>query len=218
VAGYLEESYYTVRKWWSLVKEGPWFAEVTDRGKLGFRVRMADDWLEWRAIKSPSSNGQMHNYALEGDEIAVNARSNDDEIHNRAFEHSGNKVLMESDQAPTPTQPPRASRTPDRAMVMMVGKGIKSEKALNEIASMGLDLMTVEQSIDNLLADRTGIGAIVKLLQSNPPEPGKPYPRSRAPAGRVTVDLPPVPERPSKTVLSASERRQLLEQHRNGSS
>jgi hypothetical protein len=68
-------------------------------------------------------------------------------------------------------------------VMMMVGKGIKSEKALNEIASMGLDLITVEQSIDNLLADKTGIGAIVKLLQSNPPEPGKPYPRARAPNG-----------------------------------
>lgn len=79
-------------------------------------------------------------------------------------------------------------------VMMMMGKGIKSERNLNEIASMGLDLATVEQSIDNLLADRTGIGAIVKLLQSNPPEPGKPYPRARAPAALApgpTATRPP---------------------------
>jgi hypothetical protein len=40
-------------------------------------------------------------------------------------------------------------------MMMMAGKGIKSAKALNAIASMGLDLATVEQSIDNLFAAPT---------------------------------------------------------------
>ena len=63
---------------------------------------------------------------------------------------------------------------------MLMEKGIKSPKAANDIATMGLDYTTVVESIDNLLADRTSIPAIVGFLRSNPPEPGKPYPRKRS--------------------------------------
>lgn len=110
VAGYLEESYYTVRKWWSLVKDGPWFAEVTDRGKLGFRVRMADDWIEWRIFNSPSSNDQMHDYAFQSDEIVVNSFSNENEMPNRVFQAPAYKVLHDDHEAPPPP-PARAEET-----------------------------------------------------------------------------------------------------------
>ncbi len=102
VAGDLDESYYTVRKWWAAVKGGPWFSEVVDRGRLGFRIHMADDWLEWRGgVKSPSSNGEVPKQVLEDDEgpiqMPVNARSSASEVPTAVLENSGNKVLM-SDQ------------------------------------------------------------------------------------------------------------------------
>lgn len=111
VAGYLDESYYTVRKWWSLVKDGPWFVEVVDRGKRGFRIRMADDWLEWRGFKSQSNDDEMHDRASNDSnsptEIAVKSPSNENEMHNPVFDASGIKVLhsdqgSEEDSSPLP--------------------------------------------------------------------------------------------------------------------
>ncbi len=46
-----------------------------------------------------------------------------------------------------------------------------------------LDVETVKVSIENQLADKVTIGAIVRWLREDPPEPGKPYPRARAPNG-----------------------------------
>lgn len=54
-----------------------------------------------------------------------------------------------------------------------------------------LDVETVRQSIENQLADKLTIGAIVKWLREDPPEPGKPYPRARAPSGSVPMPTKP---------------------------
>jgi hypothetical protein len=43
-----------------------------------------------------------------------------------------------------------------------------------------LDLETIRQSIENLIADNVPKGTIVNRLRSRPPAPGKPYQRSRA--------------------------------------
>lgn len=102
-------------------------------------------------------------------------------------------------------------------VMMMVSKGIKSEKVLNDIASMGLDPPTVEESIDNLLADKTSIGAIVKLLLTTPPEPGKPYPRARAPAAALPAATRPNLPDPSE-VVSSDRLRDLLKRDRNAAS
>jgi hypothetical protein len=232
----LGKPYGTVRDWWKGLKGGPFFAEITPKGRQGWLVRFAPRWLDWRILQ--------HNYPDRRDfsdqepvsaEISADTPSRRDLSDEDANPAEKGEVLSQfdrrdfsgerlhkgthDDQESSSSQPPRASDPPNRAMMMMMaGKGIKSAKALNAIASMGLDLATVEQSIDNLLADQTDIGAIVGLLKTAPPEPGKPYPRARAPAPRAPRGLPAAPERPSKPVLSAAERRQLLEQHRNGSS
>lgn len=72
-------------------------------------------------------------------------------------------------------------RTPNREMVMMLmKKGVKSSKVANEIAMLDLDLGTVEQSIDNLIADKASIEAVIGFLRTNPPEKDMPYPRAAA--------------------------------------
>lgn len=42
--------YGTIRDWWRMLREGPFFCEQIDRGKRGWIVRMADDWLDWRVM------------------------------------------------------------------------------------------------------------------------------------------------------------------------
>lgn len=94
VADYLDESYYTVRKWWSLVKDGPWFCEVIDRGKRGFSVHMHDDWLEWRTVKSSSSVGQVPNLVLDDDQEKPAERSSAGEMHDLVLEETDNADEM----------------------------------------------------------------------------------------------------------------------------
>lgn len=192
VAGYLDESYYTVRKWWSAVKDGPWFAEVTDRGKRGFRVRMADEWLEWRAFKSSSSDGQMHNPVLDENERAVNAPSIQNEMHNPVLEAPAYKVLQDDQNPPPPTTPQPARdqagggggrRKPSDLERLFGSYGIGTAHDLADLYEReypDLDLETIRQSCENVFERGHEHAAyrLMRRLKSSPPEPGKPYPRA----------------------------------------
>jgi hypothetical protein len=48
----MEEPYQNMKRWWSLLREGPFFAEAIDRGKKGWRVRFKDVWIDWRILKA----------------------------------------------------------------------------------------------------------------------------------------------------------------------
>lgn len=90
-----------------------------------------------------------------------------------------------------------------------------SSKAL-EIAQSGHDSTTVLQSLDNMLADGKAanrdhdltIGNFINRLKLTPPEPGKPYQRTRATAkgAPLTATKPNIPER---TVAPAEMLRQV---------
>jgi Helix-turn-helix domain len=95
---------------------------------------------------------------------------------------------------PTPVSAEKERKTPDREMVMMLmAKGVKSSKVANEIATMGLDIPTVAQSIDNLIADNAKIEAVIGFLRMNPPEKGTPYPRAASRASPITTTRPIIP-------------------------
>ena len=103
-------------------------------------------------------------------------------------------------------------------MMMMAGKALRRQGPERNRLD-GIGSRHFQAGIDNLLANQTDIGAVWGAAQDRAsPEPGSPYPRARAPAPRAPVCPSAAPERPSKPVLSAAERRQLLEQHHNGSS
>lgn len=51
-AGALGRPYRTVKEWWRLLREGPFFSSVRDRGKLGFVVTFDRDWIEWRVLET----------------------------------------------------------------------------------------------------------------------------------------------------------------------
>lgn len=89
--------------------------------------------------------------------------------------------------------------------MMLMAKGVKSSKVANEIAMMGLDFATVEQSIDNLLADnQTKIEAVIGFLRTNPPEKDKPYPRATPRASpKNGIPTPTKPIRPPDMLTPA---------------
>jgi hypothetical protein len=50
-AGDMDTDYRTMRRWWKDVSGGPFFREVIDRGRHGYRVRFKDGWLDWRILQ-----------------------------------------------------------------------------------------------------------------------------------------------------------------------
>jgi len=54
----LNVSYRTIKDWWKLLKEGPFFCEQIDRGKRGWVVRMADDWIDWHVMGNNYPNSR----------------------------------------------------------------------------------------------------------------------------------------------------------------
>lgn len=44
----------TVRRWWDALKTSAFIAEIVDRGRRGFEVRIADRWLAWRILEARS--------------------------------------------------------------------------------------------------------------------------------------------------------------------
>lgn len=218
----LDTPYETVRNWWQLLKPMGIVTIKEDHGKQGYLLKFHDDWLDWHVMeanyKRPASTvGQRSNETAEPVERSVNGFSIDFERSNETDEPSAYKVLHDSQESSPYAVSKNGKHTPDRQMVMMLmAKGIQSQKVANEIASKNLDYVTVEQSIDNQLASGAGIGAIVKWLQDNPPEPGSPYPRApirpRNPTERVaqTVGIARPPPAPADAVPARESAKRML--------
>lgn len=106
-------SYRTIKDWWRLLKSGPFFCEQIDRGRRGWVVRMADDWIDWHVMNNNyprqgqssapqeqvSRTDEGQESALEERQGPVKAPSRPDEGRNSALENSAYKVLHD-DQNP----------------------------------------------------------------------------------------------------------------------
>jgi hypothetical protein len=223
ISGELDVPYRTLKQWWQSLRTSAFVADIQDRGRKGLRVRIADEWLDWRILEARTIKNGAENRPITqtravetvsersvngtniGQENALEQENepemgrkwagNGAEIRPISSMYKGTHDSQESESHETSPSPiPSGRRAPDRRMVMMLmAKGFKSPKVANEIASMGLDYQTVEESIDNLLADKTSIPAIIGFLQTNPPEPGQPYPRRRH-AQTSAPTAPVIPE------------------------
>lgn len=100
-AGDLDTEYRTVKRWWSDLRAGPFFAEVTDKGKRGFVVKFASLWIDWRVLNARQTNNFQGPYlALEEGTPAdndvqgpVKAPSRPDEGTDMALNTPAYKVL-----------------------------------------------------------------------------------------------------------------------------
>lgn len=72
-------SYRTLKEWWAALRDGPFFHKKEDRGRRGWRVWLADDWIDWHVMGNNYPATQGRNNALEdacsspaeGQEIAL---------------------------------------------------------------------------------------------------------------------------------------------------
>lgn len=223
----LDVEYETLRKWWQAIKKTGIVTVVKDMGHNGLRVRMHRDWIDWHVQRNNfPADAQRENITVEDVSTAtqpsLNGSSTSGQRENITVENNVYGT-HDSHESPTPTSlKPDATNghkpVPNREMVMMLmAKGVKSSKVANEIAMMGLDYGTVEQSIDNLLADnRTKIEAVIGYLRTSPPEPGRPYPlprpNARSPAERVaqTVGMSRPPPAPADAVPAHEAAKRML--------
>ncbi len=155
------------------------------------------------------------NYKLENQETSKSMES--EETQKSYKEH---RLHAETTPPTPPAVQPKNGVGGDDEIAMLLDEynigASDSIAALYREKYPDVDVSTIRQSIENLIADSVPKGTIVNRLRSRPPAPGKPYQRSRAAARASPVTIAPPPDRPSKPVLSAEARRALLEQHRNG--
>lgn len=52
----MEEPYQNMKRWWAIIRGGSFFAETIDRGKLGWRVRFKDVWIDRRILSARPTN------------------------------------------------------------------------------------------------------------------------------------------------------------------
>lgn len=52
----MEESYQTIKRYWWALKDGPFFAEIEDHGRKGWRVRFKNVWIDWRVLNARVSS------------------------------------------------------------------------------------------------------------------------------------------------------------------
>lgn len=48
----MDVPYQTMKRWWSELRGGPFFAEVEDHGRNGYRMQFADAWIDWRILRA----------------------------------------------------------------------------------------------------------------------------------------------------------------------
>lgn len=231
--------YGTIKDWWKLLREGPFFCEQIDRGRRGWVVRMSDDWLDWHVMKNnyPDEGGNVnHNGALnepspddEGRDVSfedvqgpVKAPSRPRQGRDVSFEHSRNKVLHE-DQNPervsvenTRESTAHETRTPapkseHPAVALYVSiTGVTPPKfAAEMIAKQVTNLARWEESIKDWLASGFKPGNVKGMLDWYHGK-GKHQQNGQSPQAR-----PPPPLNPVKPVENPLPREQLAEMARN---
>jgi hypothetical protein len=102
--------YGTIRDWWRMLREGPFFCEQIDRGKRGWIVRMADDWLDWHVMTNnypDTVNAEMSALTerrdVSGEDVqsSVKAASKQRQRRNVSVEPSAYKVLHDTQKSDT---------------------------------------------------------------------------------------------------------------------
>jgi hypothetical protein len=103
--------YRTTKDWWKRLREGPFFSDQQDRGKRGWRVRLADDWLDWRVMANNYPKElQGQQAALDDDPVGASRPTQgqhaalDDETESASRPVQGRNHAPETHQSPIKAQ------------------------------------------------------------------------------------------------------------------
>lgn len=95
-------SYRTMKDWWAALRDGPFFRKKEDRGRKGWRVWLANEWIDWHVMGNNYPDVEGQNIALEQNdegplitleelEVPLKSRSSPAEGQNIALENSAYK-------------------------------------------------------------------------------------------------------------------------------
>lgn len=110
---------------------------------------------------------------------------------------------------PTPSAPPKSTNNGagggDEIAMLLDEYNIGASDSIAQLYREqypNIDVATVRQCVENLLADQVPKGKIVNRLRNRPPEPGKPYQRSRA-SPKTGIPIPTKPIMPPDMLTPA---------------
>ena len=92
-AAEIQEPYETVRRWWRELRNGPFFCEQIDRGRIGWDVKFSDEWIDWHVLSNNFQRSQVN-----GKEPSIHSSINFERSSMNA-DDPAYKVLISTDQA-----------------------------------------------------------------------------------------------------------------------
>lgn len=158
-------SYRTIRNWWQALREGPFFSEEHDRGRQGWIVKLAEEWIDWHVMgnnyqgkdvsseKKVSKPDEGQNVSLEEDESHFKAPSKPDEGQDLSFEQNvykedqhDHKSGIVASRKMRSQRPQRKTRDPTPAIV---------REALADVCGFDLSICSKENAVNvNVVAKR----------------------------------------------------------------
>lgn len=198
--------YGTIKDWWRMLRLGPFFCEQIDRGKRGWVVRMAEDWIDWHVMANnyPSKSSESRDINLEDVESSVKAASKRRQSRNVNLEETAYKEIQHDQNPTSSSQLETSSDDVDDFVRGLLREFPISRSTARKIALTGADLETVAQSLRNNgdLRDPRSYGKILDRILGAPPEKGKPY---ENPSGKPPALNGTGPRQEKKNALSPSQ-------------
>lgn len=205
----IQEPYETVRRWWRELRNGPFFCEQIDRGRIGWNVKFAEEWIDWHIL---SNNFHRSSVNVDGSSIHPSINSERSSMNGQ---HTAYKVLMDSDQA----ESERELEDRDGTARMLSHPAMKTlaeyfpkltldTKQIRSICSTATD-GTVWRSVVALFADNDWQPLVGNLLDRYR-KTQKEQPHSNGRITRAPVDLPLVTAAAVQKNLPTLEERQQI--------
>ena len=177
----LNAPYSTLKDWWRLLKEGPFFSERRDRGKAGWRVRFADDWLDWRSTAlDPSRRDEGGSTVLEATSTAPSRR---DEGGSTVLDHGEGAVKA-------------ASRLGEGASTVLENLHVGTQESRSSTSSDDDDDMRLEAPRIPTSRQSSSSNPPAARVETGDEAPEKPPQGTHAPLTERAAPQPPVPPGP----------------------
>lgn len=207
----METDYRTMRRWWKEITNGPFFCEVTDRGRRGYHVRFKDGWLDWRVLlarkpkdfkagNEPEIRTDLTLEDFQGQKWAENEPKMRSDLSSEQSMYKEDQLDHESSTS-SPDQ--TSGGDVDDFVKKLLREFPIGRSTARKIALTGADYETVRRSLENNgdPSDPRTYGKILDRIMGAPPETGKPYsgPYSKKPTPESTG---PKIHQPKEGVLS----------------
>lgn len=126
--------YGTIKDWWRQLRGGPFFCEAIDRGRRGWVVRLAEDWIDWHVMgNNYPAQGRDVNLDENGEGPLISLEEREGGVKAASRRRQGRDISLETsaykeDQIDHKTG--RETRARDPASLDFMHEGVTTYKRL----------------------------------------------------------------------------------------